>query len=74
MSINDTCIHDDRCYLSDLVNSPLVRQSHCISSKSDVLFSFYNQFCDRVCCYIENGVGKGQRICVEFYFRVGKMA
>jgi hypothetical protein len=46
-------------------------------SRSDVPFSFYNWYCDQVCCYLgpfSMESVKEQRICFNFCFKVRKVA
>jgi hypothetical protein len=48
-----------------------------VLSRSEVLFSFYNWLCDRLCCCLvpfSMELVKEQRICVKFCFKVGKTA
>jgi hypothetical protein len=48
--------------------------SHFVPSRLDILFSFYNWFCDQVCCLIVLSVElvKEQIICTKFCFKVWK--
>jgi hypothetical protein len=51
--------------------------SHFVPSRSEVPFSFYNLFRDRVCCSLvalSVKLVKEQTMCVKFCFKVGKAA
>jgi hypothetical protein len=50
--------------------------SHFVPSRSDVSFSFYNQFHDRVCCLVafSKESVKDEKICVKSCLKVGEKA
>jgi hypothetical protein len=63
-----------KCCMSDLCNLMVRYTSHFVPSRSDVPFSFYNLFCDQVCCCLvafSMELVMEQRICVKFRFKVG---
>jgi hypothetical protein len=55
-------------------NLPVSYASDFVQNRSDIPFSFYNQFCDQEWSLVASSMelAREQRICVKFCFKVGR--